>query len=99
MNTTFEYELEMRDTIDDSYSQTLDCEVSFNSHCDPSYGADADGNRGVRSITIEDLEVKILGQGGKDITQMVKAEYPVDFEKIYDEADDHAYCAAEFEGE
>jgi len=83
---TFEHDIEKDgDTI------TLTVEVDYSVVCDPAYGADADGNRSVKSWFLDDLRFKIMS-GNVDVTQDIQ-KTPDVYNRIQAEAEDHALDA------
>ena len=86
----FEYEVESGEE-----TLTLFVEVKYNVAYDPGYGADTDGNRGMKSWFLDDMSFKVMrpnanGKGEEDITDFVKDTLPDTYQDIMTEAEDRA---------
>lgn len=95
MKTSFKYELTLFDAVDDEYVKTLRVDVDYVKRVDPWYGAEADGNRGVRAVFTEDVIFKIFDEKGNNVTLTVLLEWPIDYQKIEEKAKQAAIDAAE----
>jgi hypothetical protein len=80
-----------RDIEKDGDTITLTVEVDYSVVCDPAYGADADGNRGVKSWFLDDCRFKIMSDN-VDVTDEIK-KTPELYKKIQAEAEDNALDA------
>jgi len=83
----------MEDVItfeDKETGRTLEACFTFTCQVDPNYGADADGNRGIRSVWAEDIEILSVNEedaegdthswSGKELDK----ENPQLFDRLYD---------------
>jgi len=102
MNHNFVY----TDTRNNHDYRFFEIEVDYTFVTDNNYGADADGNRGVRMSFLDDFSFKIRTEEGEDVTNNIKLNdkelYDIITKKVDEEAegldcDEDSYEGSEIE--
>jgi len=68
---------------------TLQIDVDYIAVCDPNYGADSDGNRGIECWSLSDIVVDIYDRD-TNITKIFAITDPKGYEEILSDAADRA---------
>jgi len=81
LEITYDYEIEISNHLIE-----VTVQAGVEHQIDSNYGADADGNRGMR-VEFADLDwIEILDKRGNDITDKIELKYKKEFEYICNEA-------------
>ncbi len=92
MSIEFEYELDINGHIIKAY---IEAEGSIDT--DPDYGADADGNRGVKRHFLEDFSFKVFDSRGNEITAKLREKFSMEYKWAESRAEDELW--SQFENE
>ena len=76
-----------------SLGENLEVDVDYIAVCDPNYGADADGKKGIECWSLSDIVVELY-YNDNNITKSFAATYPEEYLDIIADAADKALDAA-----
>ena len=65
----------------------LEIEANYVAVCDPNYGADADGNRGIECWSLDDFAIEIYDEE-VNVTKMFSIARPTEYMQIFSDAAD-----------
>ena len=73
----------------DKNGEPLEVDIEYTAVCDPNYGADGDGNRGVECWSLDDYAVEIWSEN-VNVTKQFAIARPEEYQEIVSEAMDKA---------